>query len=246
MNENVFLAEKRPFISSLLITIFLLFILFLAGMFSVVGNIDSRLTFFIGFLILSLMLIIFISKNNNWVYYGFSSYKKINMDNKHIYIPLLILAFMPLFTGISSDLTLRKILYLMSYMALVAFVEEIIFRGIILKILLKKGLMKAIFGSSILFSLSHLLNTLQVNNLFSIMSQTIYALIIGIILAMIVIKTNNIIIAIVFHYLNNIMTSLNPGVESLLSSLISAIMFIIAIIYIIYLYSLDFSKEISA
>lgn len=245
MNENFFWVVKRPFINSLLITIFLLFILFLAGMVSVVGNIDSKLTFLIGFLVLSLTLIIFISKNNNWVYYGFYSFKKINIDNNYIFIPLLILALMPLFAGFSSDLTLRKILYLMSYMVLVAFVEEIIFRGIILKILLKKGLMKAIFGSSILFSLSHLLNTLQVNNLFSIMSQTIYALIIGIILAMIVIKTNNIIIAIIFHYLNNIMTSLNPEVESLLSSSISAIMFIIAIIYIIYLYSLDFSKEIS-
>lgn len=245
MNKNNLSLEKRPFISSLLITIFLLFILFLAGMVSVVGNIDSKLTFFIGFLVLSLTLIIFVSKNDKWVYYGFSSFKKINMDNNYIFIPLLILALMPLLAGISPDLTLRKIIYLMSYMALVAFVEEIIFRGIILKILLKKGLMKAIFGSSILFSLSHLLNSLQGNNLFSIMSQTIYALIIGIILAMIVIKTNNIIIAIIFHYLNNIMTSLNPGVESLLSSSISAIMFIIAIIYVIYLYSLDFSKEIS-
>ena len=245
MIRRILSEEKRPFIDSIFITVSLLFILFLAGMISVVVNIASQVTFFVGFLFLSLILILFISKNKKWNYYGFSFSKKNEIKRYYIYTPLFLLAFMPIFAGISADLTIRKIIYLISYMALVAFVEETIFRGIILKMMLKKGLIIAIFWSSILFSLSHLLNSLGTSNTISIITQTSYAFVIGIILSVIVIKTNNIFITILFHYLNNIMTSLNPEVENLLSTSISTIMFAMAVIYLIYLYSVYFSKKLS-
>ena len=150
---------------------------------------------------------------------------------------------MPIFAGISADLTIRKTIYLILYMAFVAFVEETIFRGIILKMMLKKGLIIAILWSSILFSLSHLLNSLGTSNIISVITQTSYAFVIGIILSVIVIKTNNIFIPILFHYLNNIMTSLNPEVENLLSTSISTIMFAMAVIYLIYLFIKNFQYK---
>ncbi|MGM0438770.1 MAG: CPBP family intramembrane glutamic endopeptidase, partial [Bacillota bacterium] len=154
------------------------------------------------------------------------------------FIPLLVLAIMPLSAGISQELTLREIGYFFVYMILVAFVEEIVFRGIILRILSRKGIITAIFGSSIMFSVAHLMNTLQAKNLESTIIQTLYAFIIGVILAILVIKTNNIILPIIYHYINNVVSSINTNNETLLDLIITYLMFTLAIIYAVYLLNL--------
>jgi len=212
--------------------------LFLAGMISVVGKIDSKYTFFIAFFIISIILIIFLAKNKKWEYYEFNSLSKSNMNMKNIYIfiPLYVLAIMPLGTGITPNLGIKDIIYIITYMILVAFVEETIFRGLILKILSKKGILPAIFGSSILFSIAHLMNTLRGTNLNSTIIQILYALIIGIILAMLVIKTKNIFLPISYHYINNVISSFNISTKMNLSLIINYSMFFIASIYAIYLY----------
>lgn len=204
-------------------------------MIAVLGNIDNKVTFFIGFFILSVILISFVNKNKKWSYYGFFPLSEIIKKEKIIFIPLFILAFMPLLAGISPDLSFKDIIYLIVYMSIVAFVEETVFRGIIFKILLKKSYIIAIVGSSFLFSLAHILNTLQSNNLKMIIIQILYAFIIGVILSILVIKTNNIIYPIIFHYINNMMTSLNPTGVSTISSSVTYLMFAIAIFYMSYL-----------
>ncbi|MBS3768334.1 MAG: CPBP family intramembrane metalloprotease [Candidatus Cloacimonetes bacterium] len=240
IDNIVFFTKKHPYLVSLFITITLLFILFLAGMISVVEKIDSKFTFFVGFFITSLILIIFITKNKKWEYYGFNSLSKsnINMKKTYIFIPLYVLAIMPLGTGIIQNLVIEDIIYIITYMILVAFVEETIFRGLILQLLSKKGLLPAIFGSSILFSIAHLMNTLRGNNLESTIIQILYALIIGIILAILVIRTKNIFFPIIYHYINNLVSSFNINAEMNLSLIINYSMFFIASIYAIYLYYL--------
>lgn len=228
-------SERHPYMSSIFITISLLFVLFVSGMISVLGNLDYKTTFFFGFLISSIVLILIINKNNRWKYYGFFPISQLKKKEKIIFIPLFILGFMPLLAGIRPDLTFQDIIYLLIYMAVVAFVEEVIFRGVIVKTLFKTGYMKAIIGSSFLFSLSHILNTLQTNNLKMIIVQILYAFIIGMILSVLVIRTNNIIFPIIFHYINNIMTSLNPSGLNNISTIVTYSMFFIAIFYLSYL-----------
>ncbi|MCF8002310.1 MAG: CPBP family intramembrane metalloprotease [Halanaerobiales bacterium] len=228
-------SESHPYISSIFIIISLLFVLFVSGMISVLGNIDNKITFFFGFLIFSIVLILIINKNKRWKYYGFFLISQLKKKEKIIFIPLFILGFMPLLAGIRSNLSFQAIIYLLIYMAIVAFVEETIFRGIILKILIKKSYIKAIIGSSFLFSLAHILNTLQSNNLKMIIIQISYAFIIGMILSILVIRTNNIILPIIFHYINNIMTSLNPSGVNNISNVVTYTMFFIAILYLSYL-----------
>ena len=221
--------------SSIFITISLLFVLFFSGMISVLGNIDNKITFFFAFLISSIVLILIVNKNNRWKYYGFIPISQLKKKEKIIFIPLFILGFMPLLAGIRPDLTFQDIIYLLIYMAVVAFVEETIFRGIIVKILFKKGYIKAIIGSSLLFSFAHILNTLQTNSLKMIIVQILYAFIIGMVLSVLVIRTKNIIFPIIFHYINNIMTSLNPIGLNNTSTIVTYTMFFIAILYLSYL-----------
>lgn len=233
-------AKRHPYIGSIIITLSLLIVLFIAGMVSVVAKINSRFTFFIAFFIVSLILIVFITKYKRWSYYGFHTLSKFNIkiERIHIFIPLFVLAIIPLGTGINPNLTMNNIIYIITYMILVSFVEETIFRGIILKLLSKKSLITAILGSSILFSIAHLMNTLQGNNLKSTIIQTLFALVIGIILAILVIKTNNIFLPISYHYINNVVSSLNINDETKLSLLLNYSMFVIAIVYAVYLYNL--------
>ncbi|QSX04649.1 CPBP family intramembrane metalloprotease [Sedimentibacter sp. zth1] len=229
-------SKRHPYISSLLVTFSVLTVLFIAGMVSIVAEIDSKITFFAGFLVVSLTLIVVITKKKLWSYYGFNSITKLNKDNIIIFIPLFILALLPLFAGINRNIGLIEIVYFIVYMILVAFVEETVFRGIVIRNFLHKGMNQAIFGSCILFTLPHIMNTLNGKSLESTIIQVLYALVIGLILAILVIKTNNIILPICYHYINNVLASItNSNDENSISLMISSAMFIIAVIYIGFL-----------
>ena len=71
-------------------------------------------------------------------------------------------------------------------------VEELLFRGLILHALLPFGKWKAVLISSALFSLFHLSP-----------AQTVYQFIFGIILALVYLKTKNMLVPILLHFVNN-------------------------------------------
>ncbi len=73
-----------------------------------------------------------------------------------------------------------------------AVIEEIIFRGIMLKGLYKFGLVGSVLISALAFSLYHMSP-----------SKTVYQFIIGVIFAIITIKSSSIIPTIILHFLNN-------------------------------------------
>lgn len=73
-----------------------------------------------------------------------------------------------------------------------AICEELIFRGVILNGLAKYGKTKAIIGSALLFALIH-----------ANIEQTIYPIVFGIVLAMMVYKTKSILPGMVAHFVNN-------------------------------------------
>jgi len=73
-----------------------------------------------------------------------------------------------------------------------AVIEELLFRGLILKGLTSMGKVVAIIASAVLFSLFH-----------GNVDQTIHQFILGIICAVVVLKTGNLVYAMVLHFLNN-------------------------------------------
>ena len=73
-----------------------------------------------------------------------------------------------------------------------AIIEELIFRGVILRGFLKYGTVAAVIISSVLFSLFHLSP-----------AQTVYQLVLGIVLALVVLKTGKLMYAIIIHFINN-------------------------------------------
>jgi len=73
-----------------------------------------------------------------------------------------------------------------------AVIEELLFRGLILKGLMPMGKVVAIIASAVLFSLFH-----------GTPDQTIHQLILGLVCAIVVIKTGNLVYGMVLHFLNN-------------------------------------------
>lgn len=113
--------------------------------------------------------------------------------------------------------------YLILFLIYVCFLgpilEEIIFRGFILKSMQRYGNLTAIIASSILFSMFHL-NLVQFVN----------PVLMGIVLAFIAIKSKSIIPSMIAHIFNNTITFIVSGISLLEMPLIDSI---IGIIYVL-------------
>ncbi|WP_366347113.1 CPBP family intramembrane glutamic endopeptidase [Paenibacillus amylolyticus] len=96
---------------------------------------------------------------------------------------------------------------------LVAFVEETIYRGLIFKTLLQKSAGAAVVTSSILFSITHLLNALSGQDITDTIMQLIYALLLGAVLALLMLKNGNIVPLILFHFIHNLIQFLGNDLE---------------------------------
>lgn len=238
MNKISFF-DKHPIMSSIIATFLFLLVITVGGVISGITGISSKITLIIAFSILATILTIFANKTNNWNYYGFNSVKKMDNKTKRLFIPLFIIAILPLIVGFSVDLKLEDIIYIIVFMAIVSFVEETMFRGVILRILQKKSNMHAIWGSCLLFSIPHMLNTLNGKDSVEAIVQTLFAFIVGLILAMLMIKTNNIVPLIIYHFINNTVSSVTRSdVNESVELYFTLILFAIGVIYAIYLYRL--------
>ena len=90
------------------------------------------------------------------------------------------------------DNLLEVILFYASVALLPALVEEFAFRGVILKIMRKHSDSLAVVVSGVMFGLMH-----------GNFTQIPFALVVGLILAYITVKTNTLIPAMIIHFLNN-------------------------------------------
>ncbi len=90
------------------------------------------------------------------------------------------------------DNFLDVLLFYVSVAVLPALVEEFAFRGVILKIMRKHSDSLAILVSGVMFGLMH-----------GNFTQIPFALVVGLILAFITVKTNSLIPAMLIHFLNN-------------------------------------------
>jgi membrane protease YdiL (CAAX protease family) len=225
---------NNPLLKSISLMLGLILVLFIAGMLTAIRDIDSNIIFFVAFLIVSVLIIVHIIKNKKYKTYGFkkSSFKEVNI----LYIlPLFIISLIPLLAGVNPELTLSRFFYLIFYMALVAFVEEVLYRAIIFNNLKQKSIKYAVIISAIMFGISHLITMTAGKGLIDVLNQVILAIIIGLILALIINYSKNIYICIGYHFLNNLIVSISDsfGIYDLyityvlLSALILYLLFLI-------------------
>lgn len=165
-------------------------------------------------------------------YYGLT--KAVNVKGYLYFLPLLVIVSVNLWNGFNISHTPDEILFHIITMINVGFIEEIIFRGFLFKMMAKDNVKSAIIVSSLTFGIGHIVNLLNGADFIPTLLQVCYAVAIGYLFVIIFHKSKSLIPCIVAHALMNSLSIFN--VESKLSMYIVPVFLVIApILYAIYI-----------
>lgn len=192
-------------------------------------------TSFISFIvntILSACLISLIVLLKKASYYGLVKVK--NAKKYLFFIPLIIIVTVNLWNGFNINHSADEIIFHVLTMLNIGFIEEIIFRGFLFRMMEKSGLKSAVVVSSITFGIGHIINLLNGADLIPTLLQICYATSIGFLFVIIFHKSKSLIPCIIAHSLVNALSIFN--VENTLSLYIAPIfLIIIPTAYAIYI-----------
>lgn len=234
-------SRKHPIKSIVLIEVSFLFVVFIAGAVATIKQLSYTSPILISFIPTALVLIIYFTWKRKWGFFGF---KPVTTEgNWFYYLPLLAVLIVLCFQGFDHK-PIETIAFFVGFAALVGFVEESIYRGVMIKILLPLGIVPAIVTSSLLFSLTHVLNLLSGQSMGQTVLQIVYALLMGIVLAQLFIKNGSIYPLILFHFLHNLIQFLGNGGSSII--LDGTLVVLLALTAITLAWSLKKSYKISS
>lgn len=211
----------KPFIYSI-IALFLVFVFNKLSLDFIFNgyNFDSYSTLAIGKIIkniISIILIIFLLRYIKVIpFFNFS----LKINKVYFYIPLLIYVFVfsggfKIFREFNfSDTTINTFVTYLLRVLSSAFLEEYLFRGLILGIFLfyypktKKGLLKSVIFSSLIFGIMHIVNlwTIEEETSENVINQIYAASCIGIMYGATYLRTKSIVILGILHFLTNFFT----------------------------------------
>lgn len=188
--------------------------------------------------IITLFLYIWLRKNGLLKRYGLKR-TSIKASKFLFYIPLIFISSVNLWFGIKINMPILKTVFYIGSMICVGFLEELIFRGFLLKAMAKSNATVAIIVSSLTFGLGHIINLFNGSgaNLVSNLCQICSAIAFGFLFAVIFYRGKTLIPCIASHSIINALSAFsNDAVITDLKEIItSAIIFIVAIIYAIVL-----------
>ncbi|CAH1219818.1 CPBP family intramembrane glutamic endopeptidase [Paenibacillus sp. JJ-223] len=196
-------SGRRPILAVVIIELLLLLAVFAAGAVATIREMDYTAPVWMSFTPIAVVLIIYLTFRRRWGLIGFRSLRTISARQWMYYIPLLLLLGTLLLKGF-GELTLSKSVFFIFFTLLVAFVEETIYRGLIFTILLRKSVVAATVVSSVLFSVTHIMNAMSGQSLGDTLLQLVYALLVGVVLALLMSLNGNIWPLIFFHFVHNL------------------------------------------
>lgn len=186
---------------------------------------------YVGFvvnLILSVFLIVIILALKRTSYYGLIKVK--NSKNCLYFIPLILILSVNLWNGININNSPSEIVLHILTMINIGFIEEIIFRGFLFKMMAKNNVNIAIIVSALTFGVGHIVNLLNGAELIPTLLQICYAASIGYLFVIIFHKTKSLIPCIITHSLMNALSVFN--IENSLSLYVSsAFLIIVPLVY---------------
>ncbi|GIP28083.1 hypothetical protein J23TS9_32130 [Paenibacillus sp. J23TS9] len=207
-------TERRPVLSVVIIELLILVAMFIAGAYATIKELSYTAPVLIAFIPISIVLILYVTLKKSWGRYGFRPLTEIPRQNWIYYLPLVLTLICIAFNGFRS-FTLQEALFFVFFTLMVGFVEETVYRGLILHILLrKKSITAAIVASSLLFSVTHVLNILSGQSAEDTIVQLVYALLTGAALALLIVKNKNIIPLIIYHFIHNLIQFLGQDGRS--------------------------------
>lgn len=161
-------------------------------------------------LVLSAVLFRFVKQNGLMSYYGLCRPKG---ERTLLYIPLIAISSVNLWNGVVLQASTFEIATHILSMAFVAFLEELIFRGLLFQGMRKGGLSAAVIVSSLTFGMGHIVNLLTGAPVFDTLLQLVYASAIGFCFTALFLTTGSILPCILSHAAVNCMSifALDPS-----------------------------------
>lgn len=180
----------------------------------------------------SALLIILTVSLKRVQYYGLT---KVKNPKKFLYfLPLLLIVSVNLWSGININNTPEEIVFHILTMINIGFIEEIIFRGFLFKMMEKDNRKAATAVSSITFGIGHVVNLFNGAELIPTLFQICYAISIGYLFVVIFVKSKSVVPCIIAHSLNNALSVFNE--ENILSLYIAPVFLIVfPLIYAVYI-----------
>ena len=174
---------------------------------------------FVANTILSACLIVIMLILKRTSYYGL---KKVEKARQYLYFaPLLIIVSVNLWNGFHINHSPSEIIFHILTMINIGFIEEIIFRGFLFKMMAKNHVKSAIIVSAITFGVGHIVNLMNGADLIPTLIQICYAISIGYLFVIIFHKSKSLIPCIITHCLVNATSIFN--VENTLSRYIAPV-----------------------
>ena len=182
--------------------------------------------------ILSVCLIVIVLSLKKSAYYGFT---KVRNLKKYLYfIPLAVIISVNLWSGFNINHSASQIIFHILTMINIGFIEELIFRGFLFRMMAKNDVKSAIIVSALTFGIGHIVNLLNGAALIPTLMQICYATATGYLFVIIFYKSKSLIPCIITHSLVNSLSIFN--VENSISLYVSStFLIIVPIIYSIYI-----------
>lgn len=204
MGHDEAFITKHPLLTSIL-TILLLAIGYgVAGTILYLNKIDSISPVFPVNILLSVIAVLVLLKTGGWDRV-FLSRPGGGVPSARIYAPLVaVLAITAVASIATSGITVSSftnLIYLVLLSLSVGFIEELLFRGVIIRAWLSKGVYVAVGVSTALFGLGHLMQLAGGQSAWGTALQILFSLVLGLALALVTVRTWSIWGLIVFHAL---------------------------------------------
>ena len=181
---------------------------------------------------LSLLIVLFIIIFKLGNYFGLTKFPN---PKKFLYfVPLIILMSINLWGGLRIENSVSEIIFYMISMIFVGFLEEIIFRGFLFKMMAKDNLKSAIIVTSLTFGAGHIINLLNGSSFIPTLIQIIYATATGYLFAVILVKGKSLWPCVITHSVVNALSVF--AVDNSFTAVVSPLcLTIIPICYALYL-----------
>ena len=182
--------------------------------------------------ILSICLVGIVLSLKKSAYYGFT---KVRNLKKYLYfIPLAVIISVNLWSGFNINHSASEIIFHILTMINIGFIEELIFRGFLFRMMAKNDVKSAIIVSALTFGIGHIVNLLNGAALIPTLMQICYATAIGYLFVVIFHKSKSLVPCMITHCLVNSLSIFN--VENNQSLYIAPVFLtIIPVAYAIYI-----------
>ncbi len=229
MNKNMkkFFEKHETLLCILLIILYILINMYCVQNFGVTHYLSTIINtiFSIGLITLIILL-------ERTSHYGLR--KGINIKECLYFMPLFLVISVNLWSGININNSKIEILFHILTMINIGFIEEIIFRGFLFKMMEKDNLKSAIIVSSVTFGIGHIVNLLNGADIIPTLLQICSAISIGYLFVIIFHHSKTLIPCIITHALINALSIFYEG-DTMFLYITSIFLIIMPVFYAFYI-----------